>query len=106
APSRENLKAQHKADQENARLRDERSASTDGMTASERAMTKSEKVTKPRPTKTSKRSSPSLIQAAIQVLGQNKEPMTCTQMVDAILAQKLWSSTGKTPAQTLYSAIL
>ena len=32
--------------------------------------------------------------------------MTCTQMVQAILEQKLWSSTGKTPAQTLYSAIL
>jgi len=32
--------------------------------------------------------------------------MTCTQMVEAILERKLWSSTGKTPTATLYSAIL
>ena len=37
----EELKAIHKADQENARLADERAASGDGMTASERAMAES-----------------------------------------------------------------
>lgn len=53
-----------------------------------------------------KRTGPSLIEAAIQVLGENKQPMTCAQMVETILEQKLWSSTGKTPTATLYSAIL
>jgi len=38
AKSGEELKAVHKADQENARLADERAASSDGQTASERAM--------------------------------------------------------------------
>ncbi|HEX7010762.1 MAG TPA: winged helix-turn-helix domain-containing protein [Phycisphaeraceae bacterium] len=53
-----------------------------------------------------KRSGPSLIEAALQVLGERGEPMTCSQMIDAIFRKRLWSTTGKTPAQTLYSAII
>ena len=34
------------------------------------------------------------------------EPMTCGAMVDEMLAKKLWTTDGKTPAATIYSAIL
>jgi len=98
---RKTLSAEHprkQADQENARLRDEREASPDGMTASERAMSHSEPKRK--------RTGPTLLEAAIQVLEEHGEPMTCSQMIEKIFEKKLWSTTGKTPAQTLYSAIL
>ena len=53
----------------------------------------------------------SLIDAAVQVLGQSGgggEPMGTKQMVEKITEQGLWSprSGGKTPHATLYSAIL
>jgi hypothetical protein len=48
----------------------------------------------------------SLIDAAVQVLGEAKAPMTCKQMVEQVVAQKLWSTTAATPHATLYSAIL
>ncbi|MEX0654859.1 MAG: winged helix-turn-helix domain-containing protein [Phycisphaeraceae bacterium] len=103
------LKARHKADQENARLRDERKASPDGMTKSERAMTQSATDAKPATPEAKprrKRSGPSLIDAAITVLRDAEGPLTCSQMIEAIFERKLWSSSGKTPAATLYSAIL
>ena len=48
----------------------------------------------------------SLLNAAAQVLAESKESMNCQQMVEQVLAKKLWSGNGKTPAATLYSAIL
>jgi len=48
----------------------------------------------------------SLLNAAAQVLGESKEPMNCQQMVEQVMAKKLWSGNGKTPAATLSSAIL
>jgi hypothetical protein len=49
----------------------------------------------------------SLIDAAVQVLGDTKEPMNTKQMVEQITERGLWSpGTGKTPHATLYSAIL
>jgi HB1, ASXL, restriction endonuclease HTH domain len=50
----------------------------------------------------------SLIDAAVQILGNAKEPMGTKQMVEKITEQNLWSprSGGKTPHATLYSAIL
>ena len=49
----------------------------------------------------------SAIDAAAQVLASSKEPMNCKAMVDAMAAKGLWTSPGgKTPAATLYSAIL
>lgn len=49
----------------------------------------------------------SAIEAAAKVLQEAKAPMTTKQMIEAMTAQGLWTSpAGKTPAQTLYSAIL
>ena len=48
----------------------------------------------------------SLLNAAAQVLAEAKDPMNCQQMVEQVMAQKLWSGNGKTPAATLSSAIL
>ena len=49
----------------------------------------------------------SQIQAALQVLANAKEPMSCQAMVEAMTAQGLWTSPGgKTPHATLYAAIL
>ena len=49
----------------------------------------------------------SQIQAAIQVLTESKESMSCQAMVEAMTSQGLWTSPGgKTPHATLYAAIL
>lgn len=49
----------------------------------------------------------SLLDAAVQVLGEATEPMNTKHMVDAVAEQGLWSpGSGKTPHATLYSAIL
>lgn len=49
----------------------------------------------------------SQLDAAVKVLGESKEPMTTKEMVEAMEAKGYWSSPGgKTPAATLYSAIL
>ena len=49
----------------------------------------------------------SAIDAAAQVLAGAKQPMNCKALIEAMAAQGLWTSPGgKTPAATLYSAIL
>ena len=51
----------------------------------------------------------SLLDAAAQLLaGSKKEPMSCQTIVNIALAKGLWAPKreGKTPANTLYSAIL
>jgi hypothetical protein len=49
----------------------------------------------------------SCLDAAAKVLGESKEPMNTKEMIDAMAAKKYWTSPGgKTPAATLYSAIL
>ena len=49
----------------------------------------------------------SCIDAAIKVLGESSEPMSCKQMIDAMTTKGYWTSPGgKTPHATLYSAIL
>ena len=48
-----------------------------------------------------------LVDAAILILHEaGNKPMNVKDIVEAILAKKLWSTTGKTPAATLYSSIL
>jgi hypothetical protein len=55
----------------------------------------------PKPKKTS------CLDAAARVLAEAGRPMTCQEMIDAMAAKKYWTSPGgKTPAATLYSAIL
>ncbi|MCI0365523.1 MAG: winged helix-turn-helix domain-containing protein [Phycisphaerales bacterium] len=48
----------------------------------------------------------SALDAAAKVLKDHGQPMTCGEMVEAMLKRGLWSTKGKTPASTLYSAIL
>jgi hypothetical protein len=100
AKDRAALRAQHKADQENARLSEERESSADGVTASERAMAKAAKPARSERT--------SLLDAAATVLADAPEPMDCKSMVERVLERGLWSPGrgGKTPHATLYSAIL
>jgi hypothetical protein len=49
----------------------------------------------------------SALDAAAQVLAAKKEMMSAPELIAAMAEQKLWSwPNGKTPAVTLYSAIL
>jgi hypothetical protein len=119
------LAATAKADQENARLRDERAKASDGMTASERAMADSAKKTpvtkadakaaeaakvgtkKPPAKKDAKPKRISALDAAAQVLEKAGKPMRSQEMIVAMAEQGLWESpAGKTPHATLYAAIL
>ena len=65
------------------------------------------KATKAKPSKAPKAKKASALDSAAKVLGDSKEPMTCKEMIEAMAAQGYWTSAeGKTPANTLYSAIL
>ena len=49
----------------------------------------------------------SALDAAARVLGESGQPMNCQEMIEAMAAKGYWTSPGgKTPAATLYSAIL
>ena len=49
----------------------------------------------------------SALEAAVRVLGETKQPMTCPELIAAMAAKGYWTSPGgKTPAATLYSSIL
>ena len=47
-----------------------------------------------------------LLDAASTVLADVADPMSCGEMIDAILNRRLWTTQGKTPVATLSSAIL
>ena len=48
-----------------------------------------------------------LVDAAILVLHEaGNKPMNVKEIIEVVLARKLWSTTGKTPGATLYSCIL
>ncbi|HOI56351.1 MAG TPA: winged helix-turn-helix domain-containing protein [Phycisphaerae bacterium] len=49
---------------------------------------------------------PSLLNLAAQVLAEAGRPMTCKEIVEAVLAGGQWTTEGKTPAATLTSAVL
>ncbi len=49
---------------------------------------------------------PSLLNLAAKALAEAGQPLTCKEMVEKVLATGLWQTGGKTPAATLYSAIL
>ena len=117
------LKAIAAADQEHARLRDERKANKDGQTASERAMRGSSKskrgASRKQAASKAKASSKApanatdakpkkrtgILDAAAQILAKSKEPMGCKEIVELAIAQKLWATNGQTPSATLYAAI-
>ncbi|WP_339613542.1 winged helix-turn-helix domain-containing protein [uncultured Rubinisphaera sp.] len=72
------------------------------ITESSKTETKKETTTKKKPA-----SKLSLLDAAVQILKNASEPMTCKAIVEQAGEQKLWSSpNGKTPHNTLYAAIL
>jgi len=49
----------------------------------------------------------SALEAAAKLLGETGKPMSCNEMIEAMATKGYWSSPGgKTPASTLYSAIL
>ena len=69
---------------------------------------KTERAAKAKKTKTTTGETKKLsaLSAAAKVLGESKEPMNCKELIAAMAAKKYWTSPGgKTPAQTLYSAI-
>ena len=78
-------------------------ASRDTQAAPERATTQEGA---PRGEETQTARKVGLLDAAILVLRETGEPMNTKEMVDAVLAKGIWSSSGKTPAATLYSSIL
>jgi hypothetical protein len=49
---------------------------------------------------------PSLLTLAAEVLREAETPLDCKTMVEKVLAKGTWKTSGKTPASTLYSAIL
>jgi hypothetical protein len=49
---------------------------------------------------------PGCLDAAAQVLAEAGEPLNCGEMMTRILKRGLWTTEGKTPAATLYSALL
>jgi hypothetical protein len=57
--------------------------------------------------KASKVKKVSALDAAAQVLARAKEPMRCQDMINAMESRGLWKSPGgRTPAATLYSALI
>ena len=60
----------------------------------------------PRADKPVKERKTSGLDAAAQVLAEAGQPMGCKEMVERMLAKGLWQTGGKTPAATIYSAII
>lgn len=64
------------------------------------------KPVKAKPAKSDKPKRPSGLDSAAQILKDSGKPMRCKDMVDKMLADGLWKTDGKTPAATIYAAIL
>src|SRR5262245_36553152 len=61
----------------------------------------------PKPQVSTKSKKLSALDAAVRVLEESGQPMTCGEMIEAMAATGYWTSPGgKTPAATLYSSIL
>ena len=60
------------------------------------------------PAKTNKKPKGKLsgLDAAAKVLAEAGEPLRCKQIVETMLAKGYWTTNGKTPAATIYAAIL
>lgn len=67
---------------------------------------KATKGTKAKAAKVDKVKKPSGLDAAAQVLKDAGEPMRCGDMVEKMLSTGLWKTAGKTPAATIYAAII
>jgi len=76
-------------------------------TTTKAAKPKTAKAKTPKAAKALSEKKLSAIDAAAKVLWESKEPMNCKALVEAMATMGLWTSPGgKTPAATLYSAIL
>ena len=64
------------------------------------------KTTAKNPAKTDSKKRTSGLDAAAQVLAEAKEPLNTKEMVARMLSRGLWRTSGKTPAATIYAAIL
>ena len=70
-------------------------------TTPSQAKTKGKKAKEPKAKKTS------ALDAAVRVLEEAGQPMTCPEMIEQMAAKGYWTSPGgATPAATLYSAVL
>jgi len=49
---------------------------------------------------------PSGLDAAAKVLAETSEPMSCKTIVERMLTNGLWQTKGRTPAATIYAAII
>ncbi len=60
------------------------------------------------PAKTKKKTKGKLsgLDAAAKVLSEAGEPLRCKQIVETMLAKGYWTTSGKTPAATIYAAML
>jgi len=86
-------------------LADAAALKTTDATSKEGKKTKTPKAAKPKAEKAPGKLS--AIDAAAKVLGESGTPMSTKEMIDAMAAKGYWTSPGgKTPAATLYSAIL
>jgi hypothetical protein len=47
-----------------------------------------------------------ILDAAARILAEAKAPMGCKEIVEQAMAAKLWTTSGRTPHATLYSAII
>ena len=73
------------------------------------APTPAAKASKPKATaktKTKKERRPSGLDAAVTVLAEAGKPMNTSDMVKRMLETGLWKTNGKTPAATIYAAII
>src|SRR2546423_110415 len=95
---------------ERAFMRPSRAHRPRGAAGPKKARAGAEKPAKaPRKKKAAKEKAPkaiSALDAAAVVLKAKGGPMRCIDMVAAMKAETLWSTTAPTPAATLYSAIL
>jgi hypothetical protein len=68
---------------------------------------KAKKADKTRPAPEAKPKKLSALEAAVKVLGETREPMSCPQMIEAMQQKGYWTSpAGKTPAATLFASFL
>ena len=61
---------------------------------------------KPKAAKAKGQRKPGILTLAADVLRDAKAPMDCKAIVEKVLSKGLWQTKGKTPAATLYAAII
>ena len=63
-------------------------------------------VAEAKPAKARKQRKPGGLDAAVAVLAEAGKPMNTKDMVERMLSTGLWKTKGKTPAATIYAAII